>query len=78
MRCISPQTMVREIMSLNVLFVGPDQISDQCMALMTNSRLRHLPVMEYAPVTFGNEMTQHGRKRTYPRKPLFYCWLWPA
>ena len=42
----SPQTMVREIMSPNVLFVGPDQTSDQCMALMTNGRLRHLPVME--------------------------------
>lgn len=42
----SPQTMVREIMSPNVMFVGPDQTSDQCMALMTNRRLRHLPVME--------------------------------
>lgn len=42
----SPQTMVRDIMSPNVLFVGPDQTSDQCMALMTNNRLRHLPVME--------------------------------
>ena len=42
----SPQTMVREVMSSSVMFVGPDQTSEQCMALMTNSRLRHLPVME--------------------------------
>lgn len=42
----SPQTMVREIMTTPVLFVGPDHTSDQCMALMTQSRLRHLPVVE--------------------------------
>lgn len=41
----SPQTMVREVMDPNVLFVGPDQTNEQCMALMTNSRLRHLPIM---------------------------------
>jgi CBS domain-containing protein len=42
----SPQTLVREVMSSNVMCVGPDQTSERCMALMTNSRLRHLPVIE--------------------------------
>jgi CBS domain-containing protein len=42
----SPQTPVLEVMTSAVLFVGPDQTSDQCMALMTENRLRHLPVMD--------------------------------
>ncbi len=42
----SPQTPVREIMSQAVMFVGPDHTTEQCMALMTQNRLRHLPVMD--------------------------------
>ena len=42
----SPQTLVRDVMSPAVLFVGPEHTSEQCMALMTKSRLRHLPVMD--------------------------------
>ncbi|MHB1250230.1 MAG: CBS domain-containing protein [Polaromonas sp.] len=41
----SPQTPVHEIMSPAVMFVGPDHTTEQCMALMTQNRLRHLPVM---------------------------------
>ena len=41
----SKETPVREIMTSDVMFVRPDQTSDQCMALMTENRLRHLPVM---------------------------------
>lgn len=37
---------VREIMSDKVLTVRPDQTAEECMALMTNKRVRHLPVME--------------------------------
>ena len=37
---------VRQIMSAPVLFVPPDRTSDECMALMTENRLRHLPVMD--------------------------------
>jgi CBS domain-containing protein len=40
------QVLVREIMSAPVLIVRPDRTSDECMALMTENRLRHLPVME--------------------------------
>lgn len=42
----SPQTPVQEVMTPGVMFVTPEQTSDQCMALMTQNRLRHLPVME--------------------------------
>jgi CBS domain-containing protein len=37
---------VRQIMSTPVLVVRPDRTGDECMALMTENRLRHLPVME--------------------------------
>jgi IMP dehydrogenase len=37
---------VRQIMSTRVLVVRPDRTGDECMALMTENRLRHLPVME--------------------------------
>ncbi len=39
------QTLVREIMSTRVLFVTPGQTIEECMALMTDKRTRHLPVM---------------------------------
>jgi CBS domain-containing protein len=42
----SPLTQVREVMTAAVMFVGPEQTSDHCMALMTQHRLRHLPVVE--------------------------------
>ena len=40
----SPQTRVDGIMERNVVCVGPDQSIEECMALMTTKRLRHLPV----------------------------------
>jgi CBS domain-containing protein len=39
-------TRVRDIMTERVVYVRPDQTSDDCMALMTEKRVRHLPVME--------------------------------
>jgi CBS domain-containing protein len=42
----SPQTRVDDIMERNVVCVGPDQSIEECMALMTTKRLRHLPVIE--------------------------------
>lgn len=37
---------VREIMTEDVVTVQPGQTVDQCMALMTSRRIRHLPVVE--------------------------------
>lgn len=42
----SALTLVRDVMTTSVLFVKPAQTSEECMALMTNNRLRHLPVVD--------------------------------
>ena len=39
-------TPVCEIMTERVVCVRPDQTVEDCMALMTNKRIRHLPVIE--------------------------------
>jgi CBS domain-containing protein len=39
-------TLVREIMTDKVLFVRPEQTIEDCMAVMTARRIRHLPVMQ--------------------------------
>lgn len=38
-------TLVREIMTDQVITVHPSQTVHECMELMTNKRIRHLPVM---------------------------------
>jgi CBS domain-containing protein len=42
----SQDTRVREIMTERVVYARPDQTVPECMALMTNKRIRHLPVLE--------------------------------
>ena len=42
----SKETPVSDIMTSSVLYVRPDHTSDECMVLMTENRLRHLPVMD--------------------------------
>jgi CBS domain-containing protein len=42
----SRETPVLEIMTPAVMYVRPSQTSEECMVLMTENRLRHLPVME--------------------------------
>jgi CBS domain-containing protein len=42
----SKQTPVRDIMTSHVRYVRPDQTTDDCMALMTEKRMRHLPVID--------------------------------
>ena len=42
----SKDTLVSEIMTAPVFCVAPEWTADQCMALMTEKRIRHLPVMD--------------------------------
>jgi len=42
----SPDTKVREIMTDRVMVVHPERTAEECMALMTEKRFRHLPVVE--------------------------------
>jgi CBS domain-containing protein len=42
----SRDTSLSDIMSSPVMYVRPEQTSEECMALMTEYRLRHLPVMD--------------------------------
>jgi CBS domain-containing protein len=44
----SKDTPVSTIMTTPVVFVTPQNTVDECMAIMTNRRFRHLPVVENA------------------------------
>ena len=46
----SPTTPVRDIMETNVVFARPDQSVEECMAIMTEQAVRHLPVIEQGNV----------------------------
>ena len=47
----SPATLVREIMERQVITVRPEQTVEECMALMTDKRVRHLPITEGGKIT---------------------------
>jgi len=47
----SKDTLISEIMSTNLITVTPDNSMEDCMQLMTNKFIRHLPVLE------NNELT---------------------
>jgi CBS domain-containing protein len=42
----SKDSQVKDIMTGNVVCIGLDRAIDECMALMTQRRVRHLPVMD--------------------------------
>ncbi|MDZ4198055.1 MAG: CBS domain-containing protein, partial [Kiritimatiellia bacterium] len=39
-------TAVRDIMSRKVTYVNPDRTVDECMHIMTEKKIRHLPVLD--------------------------------
>jgi CBS domain-containing protein len=46
----SKATAVRDIMTSSVIFVTPQEKVDECMAIMTTRRIRHLPVVDSGKV----------------------------
>jgi CBS domain-containing protein len=42
----SKDTPLRDVMTSAVIYVRPEQTTEECMALMTESRIRHLPVLD--------------------------------
>lgn len=42
----SKDTKIREIMTTQIFFADPQQSIQECMSIMTEKRVRHLPVMD--------------------------------
>ena len=42
----SPTTSIREVMSTRVVCASPEQTIEECMAVMTDKRIRHLPILD--------------------------------
>jgi CBS domain-containing protein len=49
----SKDASVQDIMSDKVLYVGLDRSIDECMAIMSEKRFRHLPVLDEAQQVVG-------------------------
>ncbi|MFA7281698.1 MAG: CBS domain-containing protein [Sterolibacterium sp.] len=43
---LAQDILVSEFMTRQVVYVRPNQTNEECMALITDKRLRHLPVLE--------------------------------
>jgi len=54
----SKDTLVREVMTSDVVSAHPDQSIEECMTLMTDKRIRHLPVVDdgelYGVISIGD------------------------
>lgn len=42
----SPKTPIREIMTSRAICARPEQTVEQCMAVMSENRVRHLPILD--------------------------------
>ncbi|MFL5955082.1 MAG: CBS domain-containing protein [Gaiellaceae bacterium] len=67
-------TPVREIMTSPLIVIGPETSVDECMALMTDRRIRHLPVVDdgrvVAVVSIGDLVKFQSKQQDFQIKYL--------
>jgi CBS domain-containing protein len=44
----SKETIIREVMTANLITIAPEQSLEACMVIMSEKHIRHLPVLEAA------------------------------
>jgi CBS domain-containing protein len=68
------ETPVREIMTRTVIYVTPSSTVDEAMAIMTEKRIRHLPVLKdgalQGVVSIGDAVKQHAILREFQIRTL--------
>lgn len=77
-------TRVRDIMTREVLCIDPDHEPEQVMALMTERRVRHLPVVEgqrvVGIVSIGDLVRWMSRNQDFEIRALrdYVCGIYPG
>jgi CBS domain-containing protein len=70
----SHDTLVEEIMSTPIVYVTPDTTIEESMAIMTDKRIRHLPVVEnddiVGIVSIGDVVKFQSREQSFQIKYL--------
>jgi len=66
--------LVKETMTSQVVHVGPEDTTEDCIALITRMRVRHLPVMEsdqiIGMISIGDLSREHLRSENHHRPTL--------
>jgi CBS domain-containing protein len=70
----SKNTLVKDLMNSKVCYVRPEQTLNDCMALFTEKRIRHLPVLDgeklIGIVSIGDAVKQHIVDQEFTIKQL--------